>query len=182
MESHVGQAAGRSGVEQSGRLGQVRGDERGERHQVTHGLDGVVVQQPVASLITPNLAEAAALLDTRAARSLADMRLHAIALQELGAARVLIKGGHLDDGAEAVDLLLDVDGESILRAPRVDTVNTHGTGCTLSSALAALRPQRDSWLEAALDAKSWLTAALAAADVLEIGHGHGPVNHFHELW
>jgi len=137
---------------------------------------------PLASLITPNLAEAAALLDTRAARSLADMRLHAIALQELGAARVLIKGGHLDDGPEAVDLLLDVDGEAILRAPRVDTENTHGTGCTLSSALAALRPQRDSWLEAAFDAKSWLTAALVAADVLEIGHGHGPVNHFHEFW
>jgi hydroxymethylpyrimidine/phosphomethylpyrimidine kinase len=137
---------------------------------------------PQASLITPNLAEAAALLDTRAARSLPDMRLHAIALQDLGAARVLIKGGHLDDDPEAADLLLDVDGEAILRAPRVDTVNTHGTGCTLSSALAALRPQRDSWLEAALDAKSWLTAALAAADVLEIGHGHGPVNHFHELW
>ena len=85
---------------------------------------------PQASLITPNLAEAAALLDTRAARSLPDMRLHAIALQDLGAARVLIKGGHLDDDPEAADLLLDVDGEAILRAPRVDTVNTHGTGCS----------------------------------------------------
>jgi hydroxymethylpyrimidine/phosphomethylpyrimidine kinase len=87
-------------------------------------------------------------------------------------------------------------------------VNTHGTGCTLSSALAALRPQRDSWLEAALDAKSWLTAALAAADSLEIGRdsgkglgqdqdqepgpgtgpgrspirSHGPVHHFHAIW
>jgi hydroxymethylpyrimidine/phosphomethylpyrimidine kinase len=137
---------------------------------------------PLASLITPNLAEAAALLDTRQARNLSDMRLHAMALQQLGAARVLIKGGHLTEGSESVDLLLDVDGEAVLRAPRIDTVNTHGTGCTLSSALAALRPQRDSWLEAALDAKSWLTAALAAADVLEIGHGHGPVHHFHEWW
>jgi hydroxymethylpyrimidine/phosphomethylpyrimidine kinase len=137
---------------------------------------------PLASLVTPNLAESAALLDTKPARSLADMRLHATALQELGAPRVLIKGGHRNDGPEAVDLLLDVDGEALLRAPRVDTVNTHGTGCTLSSALAALRPQRDSWLEAALDAKSWLTAALVAADVLQIGHGHGPVHHFHEFW
>lgn len=136
---------------------------------------------PLASLVTPNLAEAAALLDTRPARNLADMRLQATALQ-LGADRVLIKGGHRDDGREAVDLLLDVDGEALLRAPRLDTVNTHGTGCTLSSALAALRPQRDSWLEAALDAKSWLTAALAAADVLEIGLGHGPVHHFHQIW
>jgi hydroxymethylpyrimidine/phosphomethylpyrimidine kinase len=137
---------------------------------------------PLASLVTPNLAESAALLDTKPARSLADMRLHATALQELGAPRVLIKGGHRNDGPEAVDLLLDVDGEALLRAPRVDTVNTHGTGCTLSSALAALRPQRDSWLEAALDAKCWLTAALVAADVLQIGHGHGPVHHFHEFW
>jgi hydroxymethylpyrimidine/phosphomethylpyrimidine kinase len=137
---------------------------------------------PLASLITPNLAEAAALLSTRPARNLPDMRLHAMALQELGAPRVLIKGGHSDDGPQAVDLLLEVDGEVLLRARRVDTVNTHGTGCTLSSALAALRPQRDSWFEAALDAKSWLTAALAAADVLEIGHGHGPVHHFHEIW
>jgi hydroxymethylpyrimidine/phosphomethylpyrimidine kinase len=137
---------------------------------------------PLASLITPNLAESAALLDTRPARNLAEMRLHAMALQQLGAERVLIKGGHLSEGPESVDLLLDVDGEALLRAPRIDTPNTHGTGCTLSSALAALRPQRDSWLEAALDAKSWLTAALAAADALEIGHGHGPVHHFHELW
>jgi hydroxymethylpyrimidine/phosphomethylpyrimidine kinase len=140
---------------------------------------------PLASIITPNIAEAAALLDTRPARTLPDMRLHAMALQELGAPRVLIKGGHHDDGPEAVDLLLDLDGEALLRAPRVDTTNTHGTGCTLSSALAALRPQRDSWFEAALDAKSWLTAALAAADVLEISHGpggHGPVHHFHQIW
>ena len=140
---------------------------------------------PLVSIITPNIAEAAALLDTRPARNLPDMRLQAMALQELGAPRVLIKGGHRDDGPEAVDLLLDVDGEALLRAPRVDTVNTHGTGCTLSSALAAFRPQRDSWFEAALDAKRWLTAALVASDVLEIGHGpggHGPVHHFHEFW
>jgi hydroxymethylpyrimidine/phosphomethylpyrimidine kinase len=137
---------------------------------------------PLASLITPNLAEAAALLDTRLARTIADMRLQAMALQELGAPRVLIKGGHLHAGTEAVDLLLDVDGEVLLHAPRIDTINTHGTGCTLSSALAALRPQRDSWLEAALDAKSYLSAALAAADMLEIGQGHGPVHHFHEIW
>ena len=140
---------------------------------------------PLTSIVTPNIAEAAVLLDTRPARSMPDMRLHALALQSFGAPRVLLKGGHHDDGPEAVDLLLDVDGEAQLHAPRVDTVNTHGTGCTLSSALAALRPQRDSWFEAALDAKSWLTAALAAADTLEIGHGpggHGPVHHFHQIW
>jgi hydroxymethylpyrimidine/phosphomethylpyrimidine kinase len=141
---------------------------------------------PLVSLITPNLAEAAALLDTRRATTVPDMRRQALALQELGAQRVLIKGGHLDVGPDAVDLLLDLDGETVLQAPRVDTVNTHGTGCTLSSALAALRPQRGSWPEAALDAKTWLTAALVAADDLEIGHtparGHGPVHHFHAIW
>jgi len=161
---------------------------------------------PLVSLITPNLAEAAALLDTSLAATLPDMRLQAVALQEMGAQRVLIKGGHLDDTADAVDLLLHLDGEEVLRAPRVNTVNTHGTGCTLSSALAALRPQRESWVEAALDAKAWLTAALVAADSLEIGQnpgrdpgsdtgqnpgsdpgqnpvrGHGPVHHFHAIW
>jgi hydroxymethylpyrimidine/phosphomethylpyrimidine kinase len=88
---------------------------------------------------------------------------------------------HTPGQPAAVDLLLDVDGERLLHARRVDTVNTHGTRCTLSSALAALRPGRDSWFEATLDAKSLLTAALAAADVLEIGQGHGPVHHFHEI-
>jgi len=154
----------------------------GDRLLDDDAVQAVRELMPLASLITPNLAEAAALLSTRPARNLPDMRLHAMALQELGAPRVLIKGGHRDDGPQAVDLLLDVDGEVLLRAARVDTVNTHGTGCTLSSALAALRPQRDSWFEAALDAKSWLTSALAAADVLEIGQGHGPVHHFHEIW
>lgn len=147
---------------------------------------------PLASVITPNIAETAALLDTRPAATLAEMRQQATALQDLGAPRVLIKGGHRLDGPDAVDLFLDVDGESLLRAPRVDTNNTHGTGCTLSSALAGLRPQRHSWFEAARDAKSYLTAALAAADVLEISHdpddpdhdrgGHGPVHHFHAIW
>ena len=150
---------------------------------------------PLASVITPNIAEAAALLDTGPAATLAEMRRQATALQDLGARRVLLKGGHRLDDPDAVDLFLDIDSESLLRARRVDTRNTHGTGCTLSSALAALRPQRDSWLGAARDAKSYLTAALAAADVLEISHdpddpddpddhdhGHGPVHHFHAIW
>jgi len=159
----------------------------GDRLLDDEAVSAVRELMPLASLITPNLAEAAALLNTRLARTLPDMRLQAMALQELGARRVLIKGGHLDADAEAmeaVDLLLDVDGEVLLRAPRADTVNTHGTGCTLSSALAALRPQRDSWFEAALDAKAYLTGALNAGDMLEIGSpgGHGPVHHFHQIW
>jgi hydroxymethylpyrimidine/phosphomethylpyrimidine kinase len=74
------------------------------------------------------------------------------------------------------------EGERVLTAPRVDTVNTHGTGCTLSSAVAALRPQREGWLEAVQAAKDWLTEAIAAADTLQVGHGHGPVHHFHRIW
>jgi hydroxymethylpyrimidine/phosphomethylpyrimidine kinase len=77
-----------------------------------------------------------------------------------------------------------VDGDEVheLRAPRVGTRNTHGTGCTLSSAVAALVPQRDSWLAAVQDAKAYLTGALACADDLSVGHGPGPVHHFWQLW
>ena len=79
-------------------------------------------------------------------------------------------------------VLAEAAGSTLLEAPRVATRNTHGTGCTLSSALAALRPQRETWLDTARDAKAWLTEALRHAAELEIGHGHGPVHHFHALW
>ena len=135
----------------------------------------------LSSLITPNLAEAAVLLDGPVARDVDEMVAQAVALRELGAPRVLLKGGHLTEGL-AVDVLVDETGATLLEAPRIPTENTHGTGCTLSSALAALRPRRSSWVETARDAKAWLTEALRHADELEIGHGHGPVHHFHALW
>ena len=79
--------------------------------------------------------------------------------------------------------MLIVDGGGhVLTAPFVDTPNTHGTGCSLSSALAALRPQRPDWVSTATDAKAWLSGAIAAADELQVGSGHGPVHHFHALW
>ena len=143
---------------------------------------------PAASVITPNLAEAAVLLGGPIARSVADMHEQAHSLRRLGAQRVLLKGGHLAGGrgspadAEMVDVFLGPEGEHEMRGPRIVTSNTHGTGCSLSSALAALRPQRDDWLVTARDAKAWLTGALAAADTLRVGHGHGPVAHFYELW
>lgn len=136
---------------------------------------------PYASVVTPNLAEAAVLLDQDVARDLDTMRAQAHTLREHGARRVLLKGGHLT-GADATDLWLDRDGERLLHARRVLTRNTHGTGCSLSSAIAALAPQRDSWLSAVTDAKSWITGALTAADCLDIGHGPGPVHHFYDLW
>ena len=136
---------------------------------------------PFASVITPNLHEAAALVGQDVARDTAAMRAQAHSLCEGGARRVLVKGGHLA-GDDAVDLWLDQDGEHLLHARRVPTRNTHGTGCSLSSAIACFAPRRDTWLEAVVAAKGWLTGALQAADSLEIGRGPGPVHHFYELW
>ncbi|HWS12243.1 MAG TPA: bifunctional hydroxymethylpyrimidine kinase/phosphomethylpyrimidine kinase, partial [Rhodocyclaceae bacterium] len=93
----------------------------------------------------------------------------------------LLKGGHLP-GDEALDLLFDGDRMYELAAPRIDTKNTHGTGCTLSSAIAALLPQRPDVAAAVRDAKQYLTRAIAAAHRLDVGSGHGPVHHFHALW
>ncbi|WP_427384102.1 bifunctional hydroxymethylpyrimidine kinase/phosphomethylpyrimidine kinase [Janibacter sp. G56] len=137
---------------------------------------------PQASVITPNLPEAAMLLNQDEAGDLDTMRAQARALrEELGAARVLLKGGHLT-GEDATDLWLDQHGEQLLRQPRVPTRHTHGTGCTLSSAMAALAFRCDTWLETATEAKTWLTAALVHGEGLEIGHGPGPVHHFHQIW
>ncbi|MBB2891180.1 bifunctional hydroxymethylpyrimidine kinase/phosphomethylpyrimidine kinase [Flexivirga oryzae] len=135
---------------------------------------------PLVDLITPNLPEAADLLGVGEATSVCDMARQANALADL-ASGVLLKGGHLS-GADSTDLLV-VDGRvTEFDAPRVVTRNTHGTGCTLSSAIAALRPQRDSWVVAVREAKEYLTGALRAADDLSIGSGHGPVHHFWRMW
>ena len=103
------------------------------------------------------------------------------ALLAMGCRAVLIKGGHLDD-AESPDWLFTRDGAQRFTAPRVQTKNTHGTGCTLSAALAALRPRNANWADTVQEAKIWLSCALAKADSLEVGHGIGPVHHFHAWW
>jgi hydroxymethylpyrimidine/phosphomethylpyrimidine kinase len=136
---------------------------------------------PRATLITPNLPEAAKLLDQVEAKSERDMRAQAEALRALGAQAVLIKGGHAD-GPDAVDILVDAEGELRLTAPRVATENTHGTGCTLSSAVAAELAKGASVREAVTRAKAYVTAALQHANELRIGKGRGPVHHFHALW
>lgn len=153
----------------------------GDRLLADDAVEAVRALLPLASVITPNLGEAAVLLDGPVARDVDEMLVQAAALRGLGAERVLLKGGHLDDET-AVDVLAEPSASTLLEAPRIPTRNTHGTGCTLSSALAALRPQRDAWLDTARDAKAWLTEALRHADELEIGHGHGPVHHFHAVW
>lgn len=136
----------------------------------------------VADLITPNLAEAAVLLESDWATNVDEMTEQAFALRELGVKNALVKGGHLDEKACDVFLGEDNSEPHILSAHRIHTKNTHGTGCTLSSSIAALRPRCDSWLEAVTHAKAYLTGAIEQADELGVGHGHGPVHHFYELW
>jgi hydroxymethylpyrimidine/phosphomethylpyrimidine kinase len=136
---------------------------------------------PRATLITPNLPEAAKLLGVDVAATESEMLVQAKALKALGAKAVLVKGGHAE-GPEAVDLLLDGEGELRLSAPRVATSNTHGTGCTLSSAIAAELAKGASLREAVAAAKAYVTAAIGAADALAIGEGRGPVHHFHAIW
>jgi hydroxymethylpyrimidine/phosphomethylpyrimidine kinase len=136
---------------------------------------------PLSTVITPNLPEAGVLLDGEMPKSLAEMRDAVRALHRLGPAYVYLKGGHLA-GDESPDLLYDGQTTVELSASRVHTPNTHGTGCTLSSAIAALLPQRPDIRRAVEDAKAYLTAAIGASDQLHVGSGHGPVHHFHSLW
>jgi hydroxymethylpyrimidine/phosphomethylpyrimidine kinase len=136
---------------------------------------------PQALVATPNLPEAAALLDHAPARSEAEMEAQARALLDFGAQYVLIKGGH-GEGAESVDLLVDATSVTRFAGMRVATKNTHGSGCTLSSAVAAGIAKGHDLKTAVRDAKTYVTAAIAAADTLAIGHGGGPLHHFHETW
>jgi hydroxymethylpyrimidine/phosphomethylpyrimidine kinase len=136
---------------------------------------------PRALVITPNLPEAAALLDAPIAETESEMRVQAEKLLALGAKAVLIKGGHAS-GAQAVDLLVSHDAVARLTAERVGTKNTHGTGCTLSSAIAAGLAKGQRLGESVSDAKQYVTEAIGCADELAVGHGHGPVHHFHAWW
>ncbi len=136
---------------------------------------------PLASLITPNLPEAAVLLDEPAAADETQMVRVCERLRALGPRFVLLKGGHLA-GPESVDMLHDGARTLRLPAPRVDTRNTHGTGCTLSSAIAAYLARGLPVHDAVTRAKHYLTEALRAADRLSVGGGQGPVHHFHAWW
>jgi hydroxymethylpyrimidine/phosphomethylpyrimidine kinase len=133
---------------------------------------------PRASLITPNLPEAAALLDEPVASSEIQIESQGKRLLTMGCGAVLIKGGH-GKGAESIDYLFREAGVIALAAPRIATKNTHGTGCSLSSAIAAGLAKGDDLETAVRNAKVWISAAIAAADRLDVGHGHGPIHHFH---
>src|SRR6185369_4389532 len=136
---------------------------------------------PRVLVITPNLPEAAALVGASPARNEKEMEIQARELLALGARNVLIKGGH---GAsdESVDLLIGEGDVVRLSAKRIATTSLHGTGCTLSSAIAAGLARGLDLTSAAETAKAYVTAAIAAARNLRIGHGHGPLHHFHATW
>ena len=136
---------------------------------------------PLASLITPNLPEAAALLDEEVASTEAAVESQGQRLLAMGCQAVLIKGGH-GQGAESTDYLVSGNGTLALAAPRIATRNTHGTGCSLSSAVAAGLAKGEDMETAVRHAKIWISAAIAAADRLGVGHGHGPIHHFHGFY
>jgi len=136
---------------------------------------------PQALIVTPNLHEAAALVGASAARNEREMEQQARELLKLGARHVLIKGGH-GEGEDSVDLLVGQGEVMRFAAKRIATKNTHGTGCTLSSAIAAGLASGLELKEALRQAKDYVTAAIAGADALAVGHGRGPLNHFLERW
>jgi hydroxymethylpyrimidine/phosphomethylpyrimidine kinase len=136
---------------------------------------------PFASVITPNLPEAATLLDERVAASEAVIEDQGKRLLAMGCRAVLIKGGH-GQGAETIDYLFDANGTIALAAPRIATQNTHGTGCSLSSAIAAGLAKGEGLETAVRNAKAWISAAISAADRFSVGHGHGPIHHFHRFY
>jgi hydroxymethylpyrimidine/phosphomethylpyrimidine kinase len=144
---------------------------------------------PVVDLVTPNVPEAAALLDVAPATTVEELARQAEALLALGPRAVLLKGGHLG-GAESVDVLVTAAGTVQTRRPRVTTTSTHGTGCTLSSAIAALAArtrlaapgQPTDWKPLVEGARDYLQAALLAGAGLQVGSGHGPVHHFAGWW
>ncbi|HSC68514.1 MAG TPA: bifunctional hydroxymethylpyrimidine kinase/phosphomethylpyrimidine kinase [Cellvibrio sp.] len=136
---------------------------------------------PLATLITPNLHEAAVLLNTSMATNLEQMQVQGEKLLRLGARAVLMKGGHTD-GDSATDLLVTATGVSAFPAPRLATKNTHGTGCTLASAIAAGLAKKLSLNESVKQAKEYLHHALLHSEKLQVGQGAGPVHHFYAFY
>ena len=132
---------------------------------------------PLATIVTPNLLEAEALTEPTE-----DMQMLAGKLLDLGAKTVLLKGGH-QGGPYSNDVYMDHGRQAIwFNSPRIDSKNTHGTGCTLSAAIAAYLARGVPLLEACQSAKKYLFGALLAAKDRSVGKGHGPVNHFYNLW
>lgn len=133
---------------------------------------------PLAAVVTPNIHEAEKLVGN-SIQTIDGMRQAAMAIAELGASNVVVKGGHLQD-AVAADILYDGREFQKIQSVRIDTPNTHGTGCTFSSAIAANLALGMPFFEAVARAKTYITGAIAHA--LDIGKGCGPTHHFYELY
>lgn len=133
---------------------------------------------PMADIITPNLPEGAALTGRTVPQSEAQMNSMISDLRALGAKAILLKGGHLEEEQNSNDLLITPHSATLLSAKRFPTNNTHGTGCTLSAAIACYLGQGNSLDKAVSLAKQYISHAIAHADELHVGHGHGPVHHF----
>ena len=154
----------------------------GDRLLATEAVDALRTRLiPLASVITPNLPEAAALLDEGVAADEVAVEKQGRRLLALGCKAVLIKGGH-GEGAESIDYLINSSGVIALAAPRIATKNTHGTGCSLSSAIAAGLAKGEGMESAVRKAKAFVSAAIAAADRFSVGRGHGPIHHFHKFY
>ena len=154
----------------------------GERLLPADAVDALCTKLiPLASIITPNLPEAAVLLSEPVAAADAAIESQGRRLLSLGCSSVLIKGGH-GRGSESIDYLITPTSTVPLAAPRVATQNTHGTGCSLSSAIAAGLAKGEDMETAVRNAKSFISDAIAAADRFAVGHGHGPVHHFHRYY
>lgn len=137
---------------------------------------------PLATLITPNIPEAAKLIGQQAPQDPKQLNAFFAQLRELNTSAVLVKGGHFFGSTESNDYLLYAENQlDVLTAKRVKTNNTHGTGCTLSSAIASFLAQGNELPQAIKRAKAYITKALEHADEIDIGNGHGPVNHFYMI-
>lgn len=133
---------------------------------------------PLADLITPNLPEGAALIGGEVPQDEEQMGAMIESLRALGAKAILLKGGHLEQDENSNDLLIESQSSELIAAKRVATKNTHGTGCTLSSAIASYLAQGNNLHKAVHLGKQYISQAIAHADQLEVGQGHGPVHHF----
>ncbi|MDD9194327.1 bifunctional hydroxymethylpyrimidine kinase/phosphomethylpyrimidine kinase [Aliivibrio sp. S3MY1] len=136
---------------------------------------------PLADVITPNLPEAAALIGVKIPQNEDEMTAIISELRQLGAKSVLLKGGHLEESINSTDLFIGADSVERLSTARIETRNTHGTGCTLSSAIASYLAQGYELQAAMASGKQYITQAIIHADELNVGQGYGPVNHFFAL-
>ena len=157
--------------------------QSGDRLLEADAIDTIKTQLlPLATVVTPNLPEAQVLLG-RTISGQDELYEAARDLAQFGCRAVLVKAGHLD-GAASTDILYLADAQRFvaLEGERVDTRNNHGTGCTLSSAIAAGLAQGGDLEAAVRSAKTYIQRALQAGSTYRIGQGHGPVHHFYDFW